>query len=287
MVLRKRLAAGGIETADLDARLLVQAVTGADHAGLILQSERVLTQKEMAQIEEMAQRRLKHEPVSRILGVREFYGRDFLISGDVLDPRPDTETLIDLVLSVTDHAERCDILDIGTGSGAIIITLLCELPHARAVASDISAGAVEITRQNACRHGVENRLTLVETSWCEGIEQQFDLIVSNPPYITRADIGQLAPEVRDYDPILALDGGQDGLYAYRQLAKCCLTRLKQGGIVMLEIGFDQAEGVRDIFCGLGFIAHPNIEMISKDLAGNDRVVTLIRGEVKKGLEKFS
>ena len=287
VALRQKFAGNNIETADLDARLLVQATTGIDHAGLILNADHLLSRREIDTIEAMSQRRLNHEPVSRILGVREFYGRDFHITGDVLDPRPDTETLVDLTLSIMSDSIASDfvtsdpvmngpdILDIGTGTGAIIISLLCELPHAKGVATDISPAALKIARQNSHQHGVADRLTLQETAWCAGIEQKFDIIVSNPPYIARSDIDHLALDVKDHDPHLALDGGPDGLDAYRALARQCPARLKPGGVILLEVGFDQAEKVADLFKTAGFIAHDNIKMISPDLANQDRVVTLI------------
>jgi len=273
--LRKKLSDSGIETADLDARLLVQAATGIDHAGMIMAPERLLSSGEIVAIEEMLQRRLRREPVSRILGVREFYGREFSVTGDVLDPRPDTETLVNLALRVAADRTSCDILDIGTGTGAIIITLLCELAQAKGVASDISKAALKVARANSCRHGVEKRLELVETVWCAGIEQRFDIIVSNPPYIASETIDQLDRDVRDYDPHLALDGGRDGLDAYRQLALQCPARMKPGAVILLEIGFDQADKVAGLFQTQGFVAHSKIEVINKDIAGNDRVVTMV------------
>jgi len=275
VALRKKLSDNGIETADLDARLLVQAATGMDHAGMIMSPERLLNRVEMAAVEEMLQRRLKREPVSRILGEREFYGREFIVTGDVLDPRSDTETLINLALTVATGRPSCDILDIGTGTGAIIITLLCELAQAKGVASDISKAALEVARANACRHGVEERLDLVETAWCADIKQKFDIIVSNPPYIATETIDHLDRDVRDYDPHLALDGGRDGLEAYRQLALQSPARMRSGAVILLEIGFDQADKVAELFLGQGFVAHSKIEMINKDIAGNDRVVTLV------------
>lgn len=280
--LRKKFADAGIKTPELDARLLIQAATGFDHAGLILNINHLLNKSEITAIDSMARRRSSHEPVSRILGEREFYGRPFQISNDVLDPRADTETLIDQTLSVFTNnrlpAQQIDILDIGTGSGAIIITLLCELTNAAGLATDISTKALKMARKNSIELGVEPRLTLLETPWCAGIEQKFDLIVSNPPYISTRDIENLPVDVKAYDPHIALDGGKDGLAAYLMIANQSAGLLKPGGIIVLEIGFDQASDVVEIFKTAGFIENPNLAIIRKDLGGNDRVVTMLWDE---------
>jgi len=286
-VLRNQFTKNGIESSDLDARLLIQAATGLDHAGVILNPNQLLTPQQCQTLDEMAQRRLNNEPVSRILGTKEFYGREFLLSKAVLDPRPDTETLIDLALSITTKFQQLDILDIGTGSGAIAITLLCERPNSQAIATDISLEAIKIAKKNATRHGLNNRLQFIQTSWCENIERRFDLIVSNPPYIAKPEFKQLAPEVKNHDPHLALDGGADGLEAYRQIAKLAYSRLKPDGAIMLEIGHLQGPAVTNIFLKHGFSHHAKLKAISKDLAGNDRVVTLIFDSAKKTVGKTS
>ena len=277
--MRKNLADAGIETAELDARLLMQAATGFDHAGLILNNNHQLKPSQLSTIENMVQRRINHEPVSRILGEREFYGRRFKVNNDVLDPRADTETLIDLALSILTgdqyYDQEIDILDIGTGSGAIIITLLCELPNVTGWATDISPTALAVTRENSFALGVETRLSLLETSWCSGIEQKFDMIVSNPPYIVSSDIENLSVDVKAFDPLLALDGGKDGLTAYRQIANQCAGLLKSGGTIILEIGFDQALDVIEIYKAAGFTKNPNAAIITTDLSGKDRVITML------------
>ncbi len=277
--LRKKFTDDNIDTADLDARLLVQAATGVDHAGLILKSDHILTAQERRTIKKMSQRRLRREPVSRILGEREFYGRDFIVTSDVLDPRPDTETLIEVVLTAVQTLQMAnrplDILDIGTGTGAIIVTLLCELPHAKGVATDVSPAALEVARRNGIKRGVAERLNLEETSWCAGIQQQFDIIVSNPPYIVKAEIEKLDRDVKDFDPHLALNGGPDGLDAYRKIAEQCPARMKPGGLIVLEAGFDQAVALASLLMTAGFKPHDDIPIITKDLGGNDRVVTML------------
>ena len=279
--LRNQLAGKGIATSELDARLLIQAATRLDHAQVILHADRQINEQQLNALNKMAKRRLKHEPVSRILGTKEFYGRQFKISPAVLDPRPDTETLIDLALSATPKNLNFDILDIGTGTGAIIITMLCERVNAFGIATDISSKALQIAEQNARNLKVNDRLQLIQTSWCDDINQLFDLIVSNPPYIASNKISQLAPDVKNHDPHLALDGGTDGLDPYREIARQVAARLKPDGIIMLEIGHDQAADVTEIFTTIGFTNHHKIQPVSKDFGGNDRVVTLIWSKTKK------
>lgn len=277
--LRKQLSDGGIQTTRIDARLLMQSVTGLDHAGLILHENRVLTEQETKQIKDLIRQRLKGEPVSRILNVKEFYGREFLVTPDVLDPRPDTETLVDLALThlINNLLKNPspEILDIGTGSGAIIISLLSEISKAQGTATDISATALLVANKNAQSLKVENRLKLIQTTWCTDVNKKFDLIVSNPPYIITSDIDLLDRDVKDFDPLLALDGGADGLTAYREIIKQAPDRLKPGGLIMLEIGFDQATSVLSLLKSARFQEHPTIPPICKDLAGNDRVLTML------------
>lgn len=276
--LQHKLSQAGIESGNLDARLLVQTATGLDHAGLILQAERVLTEKEVNQINALLTRRLRREPVSRILGEREFYGRTFAINGDVLDPRPDTETLVDKVLEIVrsdkSRPGHVNILDMGTGSGAIAVTLLAELPQARATATDISPKALAVARKNSVQLGVADRLRLVETSWCAGLSEKFDIVVSNPPYISSTEMALLDAGVSNFDPHLALEGGKDGLEAYRAIAAQAPDIMGKNAPLLLEIGFDQAEAVTGLFAQTGFVQYPGMPKVSKDYGGNDRVVTL-------------
>ncbi len=271
----KNFAKAGIETPNLDARLLVQQATGFDHGELILRADHLLAKSEIVAIDQMVLRRLTHEPVSRIVGEREFYGRCFRVTKDVLDPRPDTETLVEQVLAVCAPGGQTDILDIGTGSGAIIITLLCELVDARGLASDVSSSALEIARFNAQSLGVTSRLAFIKTRWCAGIKGKFDMIVSNPPYIPASDIENLSRDVKNFDPRLALDGGQDGLQAYREIASQCSSLLKPGGLVVMEVGHDQAGAVVNIFKTAQFLEPSRGATIVKDLAGHNRVVTML------------
>ncbi len=188
--------------------------------------------------------------MSRIIGAREFYGRRFRVTPAVLDPRPDTETLVEAALKRMPPSAR--VLDLGTGSGAIIVTLLAERSDATGLATDISSEALAVARENAAALGVAERLTFLEAPWFDGIGERFDLIVSNPPYIPRADIAALSADVRNFDPLLALVGGSDGLDPYRAIAAGAAARLKPGGTVAVEIGAGQADSVEGIFAASGF-----------------------------------
>jgi release factor glutamine methyltransferase len=248
----EKLAAGGIETAALDARLLLQAASGLQHEDIVAEPDLMVPPEVAARFSGFIERRCKFEPVSRILGNREFYGRSFRVTPDVLDPRADTETLIGAVLGLAKGNAPLRILDLGTGSGAIAVTLLAELPRATAVASDLSAAALAVAKGNAEALGVAGRISFVLANWFEGIGGKFDLIVSNPPYIPLGDIAGLAPDVREFDPSRALDGGPDGLEAYGRLASGGGAYLAPSGRVVLEIGAGQENAVNELFIGRGF-----------------------------------
>lgn len=264
--------AAGIESAPVDARHLLQGVLQIDAAALIRDPDRQVGERCVA-VSEAARRRLESEPVARILGARTFYGRQFRVTPDVLDPRADTETVIDLVLDIVRDAGRQDdritIADIGVGSGAIIATLLAELPAAVGIGSDISAAAIAVARANAVALGVADRLTLVETSGLAGIAERLDIIVSNPPYIPSIAIAGLDVDVKNYDPHIALDGGPDGLRVYREIASD-ISGLAWPCWVVLEIGVGQAEAVEAIFEEIGAIARHR----RADLGGHIRSVAL-------------
>ena len=247
-----RLAAVGIATAGLDARLLFQAVSGLRHEDIVAEPDLVVPLDVAARFFSFTQRRLKFEPVSRILGSREFYGRNFRMTPDVLDPRADTETLIEVVLALEMDQRPIRILDLGTGSGAIAVTLLAELPGATVVASDLSAAALQVAKGNAEALGVAGRASFVQANWFEGIDGRFDLIISNPPYIPLGDIAGLAPDVREFDPPRALDGGPDGLEAYRRIAGGAGGHLASKGHIILEIGAGQENAVNSLFKAQGF-----------------------------------
>jgi release factor glutamine methyltransferase len=266
----ERLRQAGCETPDLDARLLLQAATGLTREDVILEPGRSLPAGELQHFETLIERRARREPVSRILGEREFYGRTYRVTPETLDPRPDTETLIDAALALMPQGAR--ILDLGTGTGAIAVTLLAERPDATALATDISPAALAVAAENAERAGVAERLRLMHGSWFEPVSGVFDIIVSNPPYIPAGDIAALSPDVRNFDPILALVGGEDGLDPYRAISACAARHLAEAGHVLVEIGAGQADEVEAIFAALGFGSPER----HKDLGGHVRCLAFGR-----------
>jgi release factor glutamine methyltransferase len=265
--LRRAIAGRLGGTATLDARLLVAAALGADGGQLALLDERPVTPAEAAAAWRLTERRLAGEPVSRILGRRAFWSFDLLLGPDTLDPRPDTETVVEAALEPIRSVAAPAILDLGTGSGAILLALLGELPEATGIGVDLSA--VAVARENARRLGLAARARFVVGNWGESIAGRFDAIVANPPYIRSADIPGLAPEVRSHDPLLALDGGADGLAAYRSIVADLGRLLKPGGFAVFEVGQGQAAEVAALAALAGFIAETR-----DDLAGLGRAVTL-------------
>lgn len=276
----ERLKAAGVESATLDARLLVQELFGFSHADILSGRAKPLNAAMQAQLEQATERRLRGESVHRILGHRAFYGLDLELSKDTLEPRPDTEALVELVLpfikkkaaregeGITSETSQVTLLDIGTGSGAIALALLAEVPQLRAVGADISAGALRTAQKNAERAGLSERFTACKSDCFKNIKEQFDFIVSNPPYIPRAEIETLAKTVRLYDPLRALDGGQDGLDFYRILAAGAQAHLKPDGMAAVEIGFNQTADVTKLFTDADFV----LQAEQKDLGGLDRAL---------------
>jgi release factor glutamine methyltransferase len=269
---RARLAQAGIADAALDSRLIVEHFTGTGRTDAIARPEQEISAAAGDAVEDALRRRLAGEPVHRILGYREFYGLRLSLSAETLEPRPDTETLVDAVLpfvrATAVREGRCRILDLGTGTGAIALALLhCE-PAAEAVAVDISQGALAMAARNAAELGLSARFTAKKSDWFAEISGRYHAIVSNPPYIPAKDIGALEREVRDHDPVRALDGGADGLDAYRPIAAGAATHLEHGGIVALEIGSTQAAEVAQLFASEGFVLSDS----RRDLAGNQRAL---------------
>lgn len=271
--LAREFKSAQFDTPELDARLLVGAATRLDLTGLTVAAQRQLQSDEAQRLAAVVERRLKHEPVARILGEKEFWGLRFELTADTLVPRADTETVVEaaleLVRSGGEPPEAMRIADIGTGSGAILLALLHELPTARGVGTDISTGALRTAAANAARLGLAARATFVECDYCDKLQGPFDLIVSNPPYVARGDIGTLAREVRDYDPRRALDGGSDGLVAYRAMARDIAALLDSGGAFALEVGQGQASDVAELMQLTGL---HTIRPHRLDLAGVSRVV---------------
>jgi len=258
------LEEAGIENPARDARWLLAWAMGIDRAQLAGRLSDPLTEDLHRRFTDAIQTRCRRVPVSHITGFRAFYGRDFLVTPDVLDPRPETEMLVELAL----QAPFRRALDLGTGSGAIIVSLLAECPTASGVATDISGSALVVADRNARRHGVDERLDLMAADWVEGVEGAFDLVVSNPPYIAEAELADLSPDVRDHEPRDALTDGGDGLGAYRAIARGLRGCLAPGGRVMFEIGPTQAAAVTQILTAVG------LRDLSRhrDLAGRPRVI---------------
>ncbi len=265
---RQRLEQAGISTGALDARLLLQHATGLDHAALIADPEHPVTSAQSLVFRNLLALRLNHQPVSKILGYREFYGRSFAVTCDVLDPRPDTEALIELCLSQFSPSADFSFIDLGCGSGAIGITIACERPHARGLCIDQSETALAVTRANAKALGVGNRLNMQKSDWFTSVSGTFDLIVSNPPYISSADIAGLAPDVRNHDPHEALDGGSDGLACYRAIAAGAGRHMAEKAGIIVEIGAGQAADITAIFARHGLV----LRQQQADLAGHARAL---------------
>jgi release factor glutamine methyltransferase len=273
---RRRLAEAGIVDAALDARLLVEHFSGTTRAQAVSEPDRPIDLGAVAAVDAALARRISGEPVHRILGFRDFHGLRFALSEDTLEPRPDTETLVDAVLPfVRDTIARkgsCTILDLGTGTGAIALALLAAEASAHATGVDISEGALATAMANASDLGLAERFSAMESTWFEKVSGRYDAIVSNPPYIPTNDIDGLQTEVRDFDPRRALDGGEDGLDAYRTIASGTEQHLEAGGIVAVEIGSTQKKDVARLFGLAGFAL---IEA-RRDLAGNDRALAFKR-----------
>jgi len=267
---RDRFRASGIDTPELDARLLAQKAFGLDAMALVRREREIVPDDQLKALDQFAQRRLVGEPVSRIAGEKEFWGLSFALNDSTLVPRPETERLVEEAVAFLETRRSATVLDLGTGSGAIIVSILDAFPKAKGFATDIAEDALAAAKQNAERHGVAGRLQLRQGAWWQAVPhtELFDLIVSNPPYIATPAISELPAEVRVFDPKAALDGGWDGLEAYRAIAAQAARRLNPGGLVLLEIGYNQGETVSRMFSRAGF---GRVE-VQKDLGGLDRVV---------------
>ncbi len=273
MILRAALAMGtarlrqaGIEGAARDAQLLLAHALGLDVMKLVLEGEAEVPARKITEFEVLLDRRCAREPVSKITGLRNFWGRDFEVTRDVLDPRPETETLVALALAGEAPAR---LLDLGTGSGILAVTLLAHWRTALGVAVDVSDPALVVARRNAIRHSVDMRLTLDRSDWYETVGGRFDLIVSNPPYIAGAEMATLSPEVLGHDPELALTPGSDGVAPYRVIASGTQDHLAPGGRLLVEIGPRQGAEVAEIFKDAG-LEHVTLH---PDLDGRHRVVS--------------
>lgn len=275
-----RLAAAGIENARLDARRLIEAATGLSSERLLMEPGRALGVAEAVRLAAMVERRQAREPVSRIVGRRAFWKRTFEITPDTLDPRPDTETLVELALDLVAeerwrdglHGRPIRILDIGTGSGCILLTLLAELPFSTGLGTDISKGALATAAGNAASLGLVARAEWQCADLLDGVQGPFDLVVSNPPYIPTGDIAGLDAEVRVFDPRGALDGGGDGLGLFRRIARDAWRVLSPGGWVAVEVGAGQADAAADIARRAGGAAGSRPVRTRSDIGGHTRCV---------------
>jgi release factor glutamine methyltransferase len=272
----RRFRDAGIASPDLDARILTGHALGLDLTALIRAGDRRLFADETALIEALAARRLRREPVARITGTREFWGLPFRVTADVLVPRPETETVVERALALIDHtggrSRALRIVDLGTGSGAILIALLSELPDATGIGTDRDVAAIAVAGENARRLGVAARATFAACDFGAALAPGCDLIVTNPPYICTDHIAGLEADVRDFDPHGALDGGDDGLAGYRVIATQARDILKEGGYLVAETGAGQSGAVAALFAAEGFADIG----IWPDLAGTDRVVAARR-----------
>jgi release factor glutamine methyltransferase len=269
-----RFKSAGLDSPELDARLLIGAALNLDHTGLSIQTSRIVTRDEADTIEKHVLRRIAREPVARILGRKEFWGLDFQLSPATLVPRPDTETLVSAALEFLQSQNKLTsdirIADLGTGSGAILLALLSECPAAHGVGTDISEAALATANINAQNLGPTDRTAFLQSDYAAALSGPFDLIVSNPPYIRSDEIDTLEIDVRDHDPRLALDGGEDGLAAYRIIAGQAVGLLVTGGALIVEVGHDQAADVAKIMQASGLTAQTPPRA---DLGGIHRVVT--------------
>lgn len=269
---RKRLEAAGVDTPVLDARLLLEAGAGVSRLEIVTDPRRAVSAADVDAVDALTKRREAREPVAHIVGRKHFWTLELAVNQHVLVPRPETEFVVEAALQELAHDAPARVLDLGTGSGAILLTILKERPNTTGVGVDISPDALAIARANAAELGLTDRVELREGNWDEGLEGRFDFVASNPPYIASHEIAGLAPEVARYEPHLALDGGADGLDAYRIITKALPRLLKPGAAFALEVGHDQAEAVAALARAEGLVTgEPR-----RDLAGIPRVVLGMR-----------
>ena len=267
----------GTPDAATDARRLVAHALGIDREMLLREPDLKPDPTSLTRLVALLARRAAHEPVARIIGARAFYGLSLALGPATLDPRPDTETVVTIACLLATHMDRADdgplrILDLGTGSGAIALALLSALPDSEAVATDISPATLDVARRNASDHGLTGRIRVLASHWLDQVEGTFHLIVANPPYIPTADIAGLAPEVRSWDPLAALDGGPDGLDAYRAILTGIGRVLAPGGWAVFEVGAGQAASVSELATAHGLSTAPLTWAPLRDLGGTIRCV---------------
>jgi release factor glutamine methyltransferase len=268
----QKLSEKSIYQAEAEARVLVLAATSLSRTQLIAEPDHTICAEEAERLSAWLKRRLGGEPVTRITGRRNFWTLDLTVTPDVLDPRADTEVIVETALDLL-GARKNDalrILDLGTGTGALLLALLAECPKATGIGVDLSSAACAVARDNAQKNGLSSRATIRQGNWDEGIDERFDLVLSNPPYIEKATIADLDPEVRNHDPILALDGGPDGLDAYRALVRALPRLLAPTGVCVLELGIGQSAQVTALAESKGLTA----KALKRDLGGIERALAL-------------
>ena len=265
----KKLFDSGIETSSLDSRIILKEVCCFDEKELILNSKLIVTKNKISEVDKILARRISGEPVSKIFGKRDFYESTFLISEDVLDPRPETELIIEIANNFILDKGYKNFIDLGTGSGCIILSILKDNKSLRALGIDISNKAINIAQKNCSNLNLEKQATFLVSNWLSKVSGSYDLIISNPPYIPSKDVDTLSANVKNYDPLISLDGGEDGLKCYRQIAEDINRVIGKNGRVVLEIGYNQAEDVIKIFESKDFI------FLDKyiDINGLDRILT--------------
>jgi release factor glutamine methyltransferase len=262
------------QASEHEARWMLEQRCGVSWADIIAGGDKAVNETERHVLNNDLTALKAGKPLSRIYGCRQFYGLDFKLNEDTLDPRPDSEVLVDIALERFKDTPPHTILDLGTGSGCLIVSLLAHMTDSHGVAVDRSFNALSKAHDNAAIHGVDSRCGFVVSDWCAALSGCFDLIVSNPPYIRSDVIPELESNVRDFDPILALDGGKDGLSAYKKLFTEIKPLLSPNGLALLEIGFDQEKDVMRLVEESGLC----LKYVHPDLAGNARVVEISSGD---------
>jgi len=272
----KRFNSSDIQSSNLDAKIILKEALNVQDKELILDSDIFLKSCEKKLLFEMVARREKGEPISRILGSKEFFSLDFKVNNFVLDPRPETEHLVEESIKKIKENNYNNILELGVGSGCAIISILksCKLIYGMGV--DISLEAIKTARENARNNNVNN-LDLIVSDWGASIDKKFDLIISNPPYLRSDQIDNLPKEVKSFDPIISLDGGSEGLTAYQNIAKDAKRILSDNGTIIIEIAFDQAKNIEKIFINNDFLLQNKV----KDYSGLDRIMVFSKKKIKK------
>jgi release factor glutamine methyltransferase len=269
IVSTKKLQLAGIAKAAMESRILVAFALAMNKEELLRNNDKILSYKQIENINKLVAMRATHKPIAHITGTKEFYGRNFKVSPDTLIPRPDSETLIDVFIETfPDKNISLNILDLGTGSGCLLLTILAEYPNCSGVGIDANKNAINIAKDNSCNLGLAKRVNLLLNDWGSGIENEFDVIISNPPYITKQDIDNLDSEVKDFEPHMALFGGDDGLEFYRKTALFAKSNLINNGIIILECGKGQHLDIITIMQSYGF----KLVACKKDLSEIDRII---------------